>query len=228
MEKPEDIEIDGNKPTKFKDCFYRDWHDYWLDKKSENTEVLFLAESPPKNGLNYFFYTGKNSTQNGLVGGLLTPLFIENDTNIKDKSERKRARIKKFVEKYWLEDIFPKPIDEVNGEDIEDIKGELIRTIENINPKKILIFLPKGKMNHRNVIRLFKSLNIYEEIDNNDISNKKKQELLLTKLTENTGSNIEASTVAAFPSNGAELNEKTFRLFATENKGFLGIAQNED
>ncbi len=148
----------------------------WYDKKEEewSTEVLFIAESPPAYSSleNYFYYTGDDADQRNLFGSLLSPLGIENDD-----FDSKSGRLKEFLKKYWLEDLFYDPIDDVDETDVGDHVKKLKKEIERINPDRILIMLPnKAEEKIESVIEYLDENiggeNINETLNNGDLIEK--------------------------------------------------------
>lgn len=175
----------------------------WYDKKEEewSTEVLFIAESPPAYSSleNYFYYTGDDADQRNLFGSLLSPLGIENDD-----FDSKSGRLKEFLKKYWLEDLFYDPIDDVDETDVGDHVKKLKKEIERINPDRILIMLPnKAEEKIESVIEYLDENiggeNINETLNNGDLIEKEKK--VIRKLTRDIKGEFDIRA-APFPAQG--------------------------
>lgn len=201
------------------------WRKKWYDKKEEeewSTEVLFIGESPPNYSSleNYFYYTGDDADQRNLFGSLLTPLGIENDNN-KDKEDR----LKEFLKKYWLIDLFPKPLDCIRNKDIKNRNEGLKELEEKIRPQKIAMFLPKKTFKHNAMEKFCEEIEIKNKIYDNEVTHREKQNKLLSAIFDNND-----TKVFPFPTNGVKLEGKTFNDQATENtknKKWLKIENGE-
>lgn len=191
---------------------YVDWYEYWYERK-KNTIVLFIAESPPAYTCSENYFYNENGKSKNLLGALLTPLDINDGT--------KEERLRTFIEKYWLIDIFPKPIDCVCDADIQEIREDVKKSIEKINPKKIVIFLPKKAFKHRAMKKFCKKLGLRIDGSHDAENYINLQKDICGKLLEGVDLDVDVK-VAPFPSQGI-LNGQTFRVWANENRGWLEI-----
>ncbi len=220
----EDVEFDGLQEPKFEKEFFEKWKEV---HEPDETEILFIAESPPKNGLNYFYYTGRHCQSNGLVGNLLSPL----EKHILENKDEKKDRVRKFINHgYWLTDLFFEPIDYVSKDEIGDHNCKLKDEIQEIDPEKILFILPKGVFDKESSNSKYKKMKEYfQEVENREadqfISTQKE---ILSNLKESLGLDYDPH-VAPFPS-GSVANQwdvSSFSDWVHKNKNLLEIEEDE-
>ncbi len=206
------LEIDGTKrdlDERFNDIY---------EEAKKMCRVMFIAESPPKysKSKNYFYYVGEDAKQIGLIGALLTPLE-DNDLISKfedcENDDNKYTRLCNFIHSgYWLTDLFYQPIkdvDEITKEKIIDYMDALEKEIKSLDPKKIVIMLPKSSFKKpvtQSLIKHINGLNINDtEIElKNKNSNYLDVELKILKmiLSLNSKKSEIKSKVAPFPNQG--------------------------
>ncbi len=208
------------------------------EKGREKVDLIFIAESPPEYSKieNYFYYVEDGASVNGITSNLIKRLeenVYKNGKN-DDGNEDKIYRIKKFLNKgYWLEDIFPKPMDCIKEKEAKNRVGELKHLIEKLDPDKIVMFLPKKIFKHKSMEIFCNEIGIEYQYDNDEFNLIKMQEKLLSKLLDDTI----ASKLAPFPGQGVPKvwKEKGYVSFkrwveddeTKENVKFLTITEED-
>lgn len=203
-----------------KDCRekgYEGMREHWFKRKGEETKVMFIGESPPVKKINYFYFCDENGTQRGMVGGLLKPLEYYGLISIsKTSSNKKCDRVKNFVECYWLEDIFSKPIENMTEEDLTEKEfskriDEFHVIFKELQKPKIVCFLPASSFKKRSM----KIFCAYQDIELGGDSSSIQHSLIRNIF----GDKIK-SKIAPFPCRG-QINSLSFRMWVEQNREWL-------
>lgn len=170
------------------------WEEF-LKKKENEIEIMFIAEAPKELDSYFYNYEEESTFRNNLLG----PLGFSND----DDYEGEFEKINKFYEKYWLIDIFNKPIDGFEGlTNISEHFDCLLNEIEIIDPQKILLILPK-------------------------LRNYQMNSFLRHLFAENFGYKKKNVKIAPFPNQCKLPDYKSFKEWAREHEEWLGIKRDE-
>ncbi len=219
-----------NKKTKNEEVGYIDLKQNTLNQfdKGKKIKLMFVLESP--NGKTSYFYN-LDGDQTGVTGRLISPLeynIPSYPSNISDKKER----IRHFIEYgYLLTDLFHTPLNNVDNvmEHIDRLKDE----IEEINPDKIVIMLPKKTFDKKNMELYIELINKNlggKPIDNNDDFIDKEINII-QKLISCIKDEIEIKA-APFPATQGSLPDEwkkrdtySFSDWVKENKDWLEIEE---